>query len=219
MDAGGTPTTRRELTAAVVRARAALADDLAGLDQAQWRRPSLCDGWTVHDVVAHLVAAARTGRWAWLRSIAAARFDADLHNARRLAQHRGADPAETLARFRATVDGPAGPTGHTAAWLGEVLVHGEDVRRPLGLTAAPDVPAATAVAQFFARRDFAVPSSRTARGLRLEAADGPFRAGAGPLVQGPTLALVLAMAGRPAALDDLGGEGVEVLRGRIAAAS
>src|SRR3954447_18783773 len=81
--------------------RGALADDLAGLTPAQWAAPSLCGDWTVEEVVAHLTAAASVGRWRWIASMLAARFDPPVHNARRLAEHRSATPAETLERFRA----------------------------------------------------------------------------------------------------------------------
>ncbi|MEJ2864004.1 maleylpyruvate isomerase N-terminal domain-containing protein [Actinomycetospora flava] len=70
--------------------RAALAGDLAGLTDHQWATPSLCDRWTVEETVAHLTAAASIGPWRWLRSVLGARFDFDLHNDRRLAEHRGA---------------------------------------------------------------------------------------------------------------------------------
>src|SRR6516225_4009054 len=70
--------------------RAALADDLAGLDRDQWRQPSLCGRWTVEEVVAHLTAAASIGRLRWIASVVGARFNFDLHNDRRLAEHRGA---------------------------------------------------------------------------------------------------------------------------------
>jgi uncharacterized protein (TIGR03083 family) len=144
-------------------------------------------------------------------------FRPAVHNARRLAEHRGATPAETLARFRDVVTSSVGPTGHTAAWLGEVVVHAEDVRRPLGLRRTPPASATTPVAAFFASRDFTVAGRTTGRGLRLEAVDGPFTAGDGPLVTGPTLALVMVMAGRPAHLDELDGPGVATLRERLAA--
>ncbi len=39
--------------------RQALADDLAGLSPEQWQTPSWCDGWSVHDVLAHLLSAPR----------------------------------------------------------------------------------------------------------------------------------------------------------------
>ncbi|WP_378738186.1 maleylpyruvate isomerase family mycothiol-dependent enzyme [Nocardia brasiliensis] len=194
--------------------RAALAEDLAGLDDGQWGRRSLCGRWVVEEVVAHLTAGASVGRMRWLVSVLGARFDFDRHNDRRLAEHRGATPAETLERFRAVVTSTTAPSGHTAAWLGEVVVHAQDIRRPLGLTRTPSVAATTEVARFFAGRDFTVASRGIIEGLRLEATDGPFAVGTGPLVRGTTIALTMAMAGRHAYCDDLMGPGVPTLRGR-----
>ncbi|MCA5893716.1 maleylpyruvate isomerase family mycothiol-dependent enzyme [Isoptericola sp. NEAU-Y5] len=208
--------TRGDLWSMIHAERAALAEELAGLDDEAWRTPSLCTGWSVQDVVAHLTAGASTGRWAWLRSIVAAGFDADKHNARRLAEHRGPDPADTLRRFRAVVDSRVAPSGDTAAWLGEVVVHAQDVRRPLGITTVPPVATLTPVARFFAAKDFAVNSRSTARGLRLVATDGPFAAGSGPEVHGTTLALVMVMAGRASFCDELSGGGVAIVRDRLA---
>ncbi|MFF6790747.1 maleylpyruvate isomerase family mycothiol-dependent enzyme [Streptomyces filamentosus] len=207
--------TRRALERAIHVERLALAHDLAELSEAQWAKASLCGRWTVEEVVAHLTAGAGTGLWRWLLSMLAARFDPDLHNDRRLAEHRGATPEETLRRFRAVVSGPAGPTGHTAAWLGEIVVHGEDIRRPSGLVRTPPVATTTAVARFFAGRDFTVASKTAIAGLRVEATDGPFATGSGELLRGPTLSLVMGMAGRAAACGDLEGDGAEVLRARL----
>ena len=195
--------------------RARLADDLADLTAAQWATPSLCGDWTVEEVAAHLTAAASIGRWRWIASMLGARFDPAVHNARRLAEHLGATPAETLDRFRAVVTSTVAPTGHTAAWLGEVVVHGEDVRRPLGIASTPPAATTTPVAAFFASRDFTVAGKTLSRGLRLEATDGPFATGGGPLVTGPTLALVMALAGRESHLDDVDGPGVATLGERI----
>ena len=195
--------------------RAALADDLAGLTDAQWATTSLSDRWTVEETVAHLTAAASIGPWRWVRSVLGARFDFDRHNDRRLAEHRGATPAETLARFRAVQDSTTSTWGPKAAWLGEVVIHGEDIRRPLGIVRTPPVETTTTVAEFVASRDFTVAGKTVSEGLRLEATDGPFAAGDGPLVTGPTLALVMVMAGRAAHLDDLDGPGVATLRSRL----
>ena len=199
--------------------RDALADDLARLDDAQWATPSLCGRWCIEEVVAHLTAAANVGPLRWIGSVLGARFDFDLHNARRLAEHRGATPTETLTRFHAAVPSTRSAPGPTVAWLGEVVVHAGDIRRPLGLERAPSVDALTAVARFYARRDFAVASKTTAAGLRLEATDGPFTTGDGPLVRGTTNALVMAMAGRSAHCTDLDGPGVPTLRGRCSPSS
>ncbi|OLT18095.1 hypothetical protein BJF80_02110 [Serinicoccus sp. CUA-874] len=207
--------TTTELWAAVHAERAALADDLATLAPEQWETPSLCGHWSVREVVAHLTAAASVGRVRWLTSVLGARFDFDLHNQRRLAEHLGASAEETLAGFRRVVDSTTAASGHTPAWLGEVIVHGQDIREPLGLTSEPDPGRAAQVAEFFAGRDFTVPSRTLATGLRLEATDTTFAAGDGPLVRGSTLALVMVMAGRAAYLPDLSGPGVSILADRL----
>ncbi|QEE62045.1 maleylpyruvate isomerase family mycothiol-dependent enzyme [Salinibacterium sp. dk2585] len=196
--------------------RAALAGDLAGLSDELWRAGTLCGEWSVEDVVAHLTAAGSMNQWAWLRSMLGARFNMHVHNQRRIEEHRGATPAETLERFRTIVGSRTAPSSDTVAYLGEVVVHAEDIRRPLGLTRVPDVAALTPVAEFFAARDFAVNSRSLVAGLRLEASDGPFGAGEGPSVTGTTLALVMAMAGRAAFFDELDGPGVDELRARVA---
>lgn len=144
-------------------------------------------------------------------SVVRARFDFDLHNDRQLAAHRGGTPAETLARFRATIPHRKAPLGPPAAWLGEAIVHAQDIRRPLGIERAPDLEAVTYVAEFFARQDFTVASKSAIAGLRLEATDGPFAVGDGPLVSGSTVALTMAMAGRVAFRADLSGPGVSTL--------
>ena len=104
---------------------------------------------------------------------------------------------------------------HTAAYLGEVVVHAQDIRQPLGLPRTPDIDALTPVAEFFAHRNFTVPSRTTIDGLQLHADDGPFATGTGPLVTGSTLALLMSMAGRAPYVDQLDGPGVPTLRARV----
>ena len=94
--------------------RAALADDLEQVDEKLLRTQSLCGRWTVEDVLAHLTAAATIGRLRWFRSMAGARFNADLHNQRRLAECKGESPIETLANFRRIVDIRVVASGHLA---------------------------------------------------------------------------------------------------------
>jgi uncharacterized protein (TIGR03083 family) len=140
-----------------------------------------------------------------------------VHNQRRLAEHCGSTPAETLDRFRAVITSTTAPSSHTPAYLGEVVVHAQDIRQPLGLARTPSVDALTPVASFFARRDFAVASRTHVAGLQLRADDGPFATGTGPLVTGSTLALVMSMAGRVPYLTELDGPGVPALRSRLQA--
>lgn len=198
--------------------RAALAEDLAGLSPEKWHHETLCGKWDVEHVLAHLTAAASLRQWQWMRSMIGARFRPDIHNQRRLQEHLGDTPDETLDRFRAIINSNSAPSSHTPAYLGEVLVHAQDIRQPLGLAHTPSIEALTPVADFFASRNFTVPSRTNAAGLALKATDGPFMAGAGPQVAGPTLALVMTMAGRSAYLEHLQGPGVPLLRSRLAKA-
>ena len=154
--------------------RAALAEDLSGISPEQWRRGTLCGKWDVEEVVAHLTAAASLNQWKWLRSMLGARMRPDVHNQRRLIEHRGSTPAGTLDRFRAVIYSTTAPSAHIPAYLGEVVVHAQDIRHPLGLVGTPSVDALTPVAAFFARRDFAVASRTRVAGLQLRADDGPF---------------------------------------------
>lgn len=197
------------------QARHDLADDLAGLDDAQWRQPTLCAKWDVEHVVAHLTAAASIGRWAWMRSIVGSGFRPAVHNDRRLREHLGSTPQETLENFRAVTNSTVAPTGDLPAYLGEVIVHSEDIRYPLGLPSRGDVEAVTEVARFYVARNFTVNSKSVAARLHLHATDGPFSAGDGPEVSGPTLALVMAMAGRRSHLDQLTGDGMPLLADRL----
>lgn len=165
-----------ELMSRIHAERAALAEDLAHLTEDQWHHASLCGLWDVEEVVAHLVAGASLNQWQWLRSIIGARFRPAVHNQRRLVEHRGATPAETLQRFRAVIGSRTLPSNDLAAYLGEVVVHAQDIRRPLGLERVPKIETLTPVAEFFARRDFTVSSRKLATGLELRADDGPFSA-------------------------------------------
>ena len=185
------------------------------MPDADWAHASLCAGWTVQDVLTHLTAAARTATIPWLLNMAATRFDTDQHNQRLLRRHQAADPAGTLGAFRTSAASSAAPFGALEGMLGEVIVHGQDIARPLGLPLAPAHSTVRIVAEFFARKDFAVNSSTLIRGLRLEATDDDLALGDGPVIRGTLLNLVMAMAGRTIVLDELQGEGVGMLRERL----
>ncbi|MGA5526750.1 maleylpyruvate isomerase family mycothiol-dependent enzyme [Streptomyces pseudogriseolus] len=197
--------------------RAALADDLAGLDAGRWDTPSLCDGLTVREVLAHLTAGARLNTVRWLAGVVRCRFDFDKQVAMRLAEQLGTGPADTLDRFRRTVSSTTKPPLPALAMLGETVVHGE-VRRPLGIRRAYPVETVTAVAEYYQGTDLVVVAKGRIGGLELVADDGPFASGEGLLVSGRTVALVMAMTGRAACCDELDGEGVDLLRARCTAA-
>jgi uncharacterized protein (TIGR03083 family) len=194
--------------------RAALAADLAGLDDAAWATPSLCEGLSVRQVLAHVTAAATLNGPRWMIGVIRCRWDFDKQVAMRLAEQMGDSSGETYDRFRRSVDSRTKPPLPVIAMLGEAVVHGEDIRRPLGIDRAYPIDTLTHLAGYYSRSDLVVPGKTRVRGLRLEATDGPFHTGAGLLVRGATLDLVMATVGRRAYLDRLDGDGVEVLRGR-----
>ena len=124
---------RSSVWPAVHRERRALIADLENLPDDAWQTPSLCPGWSIHDVLAHLVDTARTTRLGFLRGMVSVRFDFDRSNADGVRKHRGSSPAETLAAFRSAQGRTSGPPAPRATRLVEAVVHGEDIRQPLGI--------------------------------------------------------------------------------------
>jgi uncharacterized protein (TIGR03083 family) len=98
--------------------------------------------------------------------------------------------------------------------LGEVVVHGEDIRRPLGLTHRSPEPALLLVADAWKKSDLLIGSKSRIKGLRLTATDATWTHGDGPEVSGPLQSLVLAMTGRKQAMADLSGDGIALLANR-----
>ncbi|WP_238009556.1 maleylpyruvate isomerase family mycothiol-dependent enzyme [Dactylosporangium sp. AC04546] len=194
--------------------RAELADDLAEVGAERFATPSLCAGLSVREVLAHLTAGASLNGWRWLAGVIRCRFDFDRQVRMRLDEQLGADADETLRRFRGVVTSRTMPWLPRPAMLGETIVHGEDIRRPLGIVRAYPIETLTQLAGYYCRSDQVVLAKGRIRGLRLAATDGPFATGDGPLVSGPTLALTMAMTGRGTYCDDLTGDGVALLRER-----
>ena len=194
--------------------RAALAADLADLTGEQWATPSLCSGLTVREVLAHLTAGASLNPARWLAGVIRCRFDFDKQVAMRLTEQLGATPAETIDRFRNVRTSTTKPPLPILAMLGETIVHGQDIRLPLGIGHDYPIETLTRVAEYYQGSDLPVLTKGRIRGLRLVATDGPFNTGSGPVVSGTTLALTMAMAGRRAYCDGLQGDGVATLRER-----
>jgi uncharacterized protein (TIGR03083 family) len=136
---------------------------LDDLSAEQWAERSLCTEWSVEEVVAHLSAAANTGRWAWFRSIVRSGFDPAKHNARLLSRYRGRSPAETVEIFREAVTATIAPTKDFPAFLGEVVVHGQGIARPLGIELSPEPEAVESVARYYVAKDFAVKAKQWPR--------------------------------------------------------
>ena len=208
---------RVEILALIAGERRGLADLVDTLDGDQLTTASLCGEWTVKEVVGHLVSVVAGSNLAAFGLLALSGFDVHRANAR-LATRTAAWPAAELAALlREHAENPFRPpiVGHPGA-LTDLQVHGQDIRRPLGLPHRL-TPDGLRVSLDFLTGGRAVgftPKSRPA-GLRFEATDPEWSFGAGPLVRGTAEAVMLALAGRPVALADLDGDGVATLRERL----
>lgn len=183
--------------------RLSLADFLDGLDEHEWRVDSLCQGWTVHDVAAHLTLSTRTTLRMVVREAVRARGSFDRMEAT-LARERAArfSPAELVAQLRETAGSAhrtpgAGPLDP----LVDALVHGQDVARPLGRARVmPLEPAVAALDHVKDSRFYG--ARRRFRNTRLVATDRDWSAGTGPHeVRGPVAELLMAATGRDAAVE------------------
>ncbi|MFF8196547.1 maleylpyruvate isomerase family mycothiol-dependent enzyme [Streptomyces bobili] len=192
--------------------RAALIEDLAHLDDEGWEQPSLCEGWTVHDVAAHLVDTARTTRLGFVAGLVRDRFDFDRQNARGVERERGASPQETLQRLRGVALRRSTPPAPLDSRLVEEVVHGEDIRRPLGLTRSypPEAVVRSLRLQVRTPASFGGAKELTAR-VRLTVVDAGLSIGDGPEVRGTALSLLLAVSGRRVAPEELDGRGIAAL--------
>lgn len=194
--------------------RKALAADLHALTPEQWSAPSLCDRWQVRDVVAHMTATGQTTSASFFPKMLAAGFSLSRMQDKDIAAHKGGSTADTLAGFEAAVTSVKHPPGPVESWLGEAIIHAEDIRRPLGIKHDYPQEALLRVANFYQGSNLIIGAKRRIAGLTLRATDAEWTHGSGPEVSGPLLSLVLAMTGRKAALGDLAGDGVAELRAR-----
>ncbi len=195
--------------------RARLAGLLGGLEQETWDRPTLCGGWAVRHVAAHVISSAEAGP----RDVAAAmwRGRGNFNRALYLQGLRlGAQsPEDILAAFERNRASRRHPVG-TSLWepLVDVLVHTQDIALPLGVALAMPVPAARAAAARVWSNPFPFRARHRLRNFRLTADDADFFVGAGRDVHGPMAALLLLLTGRSAALPLLKGNGVHLLPSR-----
>ncbi|ADD44151.1 maleylpyruvate isomerase family mycothiol-dependent enzyme [Stackebrandtia nassauensis] len=193
-----------------------LADYLETLDDSQWRTTTLCPAWNVHQMLAHLTLSNRTKVLPTLWHVVKARGDFDRVEAE-LADTRAAtySRAELLAQLRETAaaDRRLALAGKLDP-LVDILVHGQDITRPLGhhrpMPVHRVVPALEHVwgSVFYGSR-------KRFKGLRFVATDADWSAGEGPEVRGPVGDILLAATGRAAGLDALSGPGRTEAAGRM----
>jgi uncharacterized protein (TIGR03083 family) len=199
--------------------RADIAVFLESLTPEQWDASSLCDRWRVRDVVGHLLVAYEVSPGRMLWAVARAGLSPDDAIARlAISRASGVPTAGLLSAWTAArrrwnrLAGVAPPHG----FFYDHFVHHQDMRRPLGATRVVPPVRLVALLDCIPRRN-GFRTRQRARGLRLVATDVDWSHGDGPLITGTAEALLMAVAGRPAPLVELEGEGVATLSSRVTA--
>jgi uncharacterized protein (TIGR03083 family) len=193
--------------------RLGLADLLEGLDDDQWRSPSLCAGWTVHDLAAHLTLSTRTTLGMVIREAIRARGSFDRMELV-ISRERAArfDRHELVAQLRETAGSASrAPGAGPLDPLVDALVHGQDLARALGMVRPMPLEPAVAGLEHVRASAF-YGARRRFRGARLVATDCDWSAGEGPEeIRGPVAELLLVATGRTAGLAAISGTGARQL--------
>ncbi|MBV9091060.1 MAG: maleylpyruvate isomerase family mycothiol-dependent enzyme [Mycobacteriaceae bacterium] len=207
---------RELLFAAVAHERRRIATLIDGLDNAQLSTPSLCSGWDVKTVAAHVVSVFADSFWVFMGT--ALRYRSMAHAIDELARRRARLPtAEIVATLRTRADyrlspplfGPLDP-------LADILVHHGDIRIPLSLAFEPEPELAALALDFLTGPwPFGFVPLGLLRGLSLQAEDVGRSWGKGIEIRGPAAALMMTVTGRTALIHMLQGDGVPILRRRL----
>lgn len=199
----------------IAKERGALADDLSSISDAQWQTPSQCTGWSAHDTLAHMLATAHMTKGGFFGKFAGSGFNFDNMAAKEIQKYGAGGPQATLAAWRDAQNATTSPPGPVDSWLGETLIHSEDIRRPLGIKHEYPIDAVVRTLDFYKNSNLIVGAKKRIAGLTLKATDADWSTGSGPEVEGPAMSLLMTMTGRSSALEDLTGPGVETLRSRM----
>ncbi|MEU1985599.1 maleylpyruvate isomerase family mycothiol-dependent enzyme [Nocardia sp. NPDC019395] len=200
MDTGST----EELVwAAVAAERKSLAGLLRGLPEEQWDEPSLCEGWRVRDVVAHILLTSQA-TFGWLLwQLALARGSVARMSFETAIQYAGSRSPQALAEeLHTIIDLRHKPVATTAVdRLMDLLVHGQDITVPLGIRREMPVDAARWSVERVWQMGWPFHARRSLAGYRLTASDTDWAAGSGTPVSAPIADLLLLVTGRIPARD------------------
>lgn len=199
--------------------RADLLALLRQLTPSQWDARSLCTRWRVRDVATHIISYDELSKLETVTTFLRGGLHAGKVNEVALDRYRGLDPdgiLELVARNQRPRGLPSGFGGGIA--LADGTIHHQDIRRALGM--ARSIPKNRLVPVLdFSLGAPTLPSKTNRRGLGLVATDLDWASGEGPEVTGTGEALLMAVAGRGQALEELSGEGLPALRERVLGAA
>ena len=199
--------------------RLGLARLLDGLSDTEWEQSSLCAGWRVRDVAAHVALAPQVpGLGSMLADAIRARGSFHRLNHDVAVRHAARPTRAIVDELRTYADSRRLPVvTNYRNILFDVLVHAQDIAIPLGR----DYPMPTEAARVGADRVWTMGwpfwARRRLRGVRLLATDSDWSAGAGVELRGPIGMLLLLLTGRAAtAVPHLSGPGVHTITERFA---
>lgn len=196
-----------------VDARQSLLATFEELDDQQWEVESRCEGWSVREVLAHLILAARPPARRYVAAVARARGDFDKANHALAVADGRKPPGELIAEYRNVVDHRFSPPGWPqAAPLSDILLHGLDVRLALGLPGDQQPERYEPVMGLLFSRAARSFTRAKRPSVTWVATDHSWTRGEGPAVEGAIADLAFTAAGRDARIGQLTGEGVQALR-------
>lgn len=200
-----------EIRNAIAAEREELAATLRGLSERDWDRETLCEGWRVREVVAHMTMAYRYSLPRFLLGMVKARGNFDAM-ADRAARHDAAVmTADALAASMANnARHPwKPPGGGYEGALTHDVIHGLDITLPLGLGRKVPQDRLRIVLEGLqadkARKYFGVDLS----GIELRAVDMDWSFGSGATLRGSAQDLALVVCGRKLPKGSLEGEASE----------
>ncbi|MGW4350973.1 maleylpyruvate isomerase family mycothiol-dependent enzyme [Nocardia sp. NPDC004582] len=188
------------------RAIAALLEDLT---PSEWETPSLCAGWRVREVAAHIALTPDPPPLALLLRTALRARDYNRMIDELTTRHAHRPTSELVREIRDNAASRRLPklTNYRNI-LFDTIVHGQDIAIPLGRVLEVDPEAAAAGADTAAASGWPVWDRHRLDGIRLTATDVDWSHGTGSEITGPIVALLLLVTGRAAALDRVAGEGI-----------
>ena len=198
--------------------RQALADLLPTLTNEQWETPSLCDGWSVRDVVAHLISVHERENASLVMGLLQNGLRVDRYNEQTMRRIGAVSDKTLIARYDTTVETRTNVLIPTQFLLAETLIHNEDIFKALGKERVVPIETVLLIAHLYRSTGLARKWRRKNAHIKLVATDANWIYGDGDEARGPLLSIVMLLAGRQAVSRDLEGAGAERLQRRAYAA-
>ena len=190
-----------------------LVEYLRTVPEDKWNASTVCDPWSVQHLVAHLTALSNQTLPNFMKRMVMTGFNFEKVVNGDLQKYLG-EPTAMIDKLASSIAAPTTPKMLNHVALGEFMCHGEDIRRALGTRGEHPATHVAELAPEYVKTGRPLHGKLRAKGLSFRATDGDFRWGEGPVVAGPGIDLIMAIAGRTDALDNCEGDGVDIMRSR-----